>query len=88
MMAAPEKKYTTTEREALTMIFAVRKYRYYLLPRKFIFHTDHNPLKYIVNKPDLTGRIARWILLMQEFIYMKWSISQGRQIAMQTTYPG
>ena len=36
---------------------------------KTIFHTDHDFLKYLVNKPDLLGRIARWILLFQEFNY-------------------
>jgi hypothetical protein len=34
-----------------------------------VFHTDHNSLKYLVNKPNLSGRIARWILLLQEFNY-------------------
>ena len=34
-----------------------------------MFHTDHDSLKYLVNKPDLSGRIARWILLLQEFNY-------------------
>ena len=32
-------------------------------------HTDHDSLKYLVNKLDLSGRIARWILLLQEFNY-------------------
>ena len=30
---------------------------------------DHDSLKYLVNKPDLSGWIARWILLLQEFNY-------------------
>ena len=34
-----------------------------------MFHADHDSLKYLVNKPDLFGRIARWILLLQEFNY-------------------
>ena len=51
------------------MVYACKKFRYYLLPCKVIFHTDHNPLKYLVNKADLSGRIARWIILLQEFNY-------------------
>jgi len=31
---------------------------------------DHDSLKYLVNKSDLSGRIARWILLLQEFNYV------------------
>ena len=34
-----------------------------------MFHTDHDSLKYLENKPDLSKRIARWILLLQEFTY-------------------
>ncbi|CAM6094694.1 unnamed protein product [Calypogeia fissa] len=68
-MSAPEKNYSGTDREALGVIYACKKFRHYLLGYKVIFHTDHNSLKYMVNKPDLTGRIARWMLLLQEFNY-------------------
>ena len=30
-------------------------------------YTAHSPLKYLVNKPVLGGKICRWILLFQEF---------------------
>ena len=68
-MSTAEKKYTTTEREALAVVYARKKFRHYLLGYRVIFHTDHDSLKYLVNKPDLSGRIARWILLLQEFNY-------------------
>jgi hypothetical protein len=35
----------------------------------FVFHVDHDALKYMVNKPQLSGQIARWILLLQEFTF-------------------
>ena len=34
-----------------------------------VIHVDHQALVYLVNKPQPTGRIARWILLLQEFDY-------------------
>ena len=49
------------------MIFSVQKFRHYLLGNKFIFHIDHDALKYMINKPQLSGRIVRWVLLLQEF---------------------
>lgn len=52
------------------MIFSVHKSRHYLLGIKLIFHVDHDALKYMVNKPQLSGRIARWILLLQEFNFI------------------
>ena len=62
-----ERNYSTTEREALGMVFALQKYRHFLLDNPFIFYTDHQALKYLVNKPLHHGRICRWVLLFQEF---------------------
>ena len=36
---------------------------------KVIFFVDHMVLRYLVNKPDLSGWLARWILLLTEFDY-------------------
>ena len=49
------------------MVFALQKYRHYLLANPFVFYTDHQALKYLVNKPLHHGRICRWLLLFQEF---------------------
>ena len=62
-----ERNYSTTEREALGMVFALQKYQHYLLANPFIIYTDHQALKYLVNKPLHHGRICRWLLLFQEF---------------------
>jgi hypothetical protein len=39
----------------------------YLLGNNFTFVVDHQALIYLVNKPIATGRIAQWLLLLQEF---------------------
>lgn len=64
-----EQNYTTTEREALAMIFAVKKFRPYQLGNRFVFYVDHTALVNLVNKPQLSGQIAWWILLLAEFDY-------------------
>ena len=62
-----EKNYTTTKREGLGMVYAVKKFRHYLLANKFVFFTDHQALLYLVNKPCNTSRIVRWFLILLEF---------------------
>jgi hypothetical protein len=52
-----ECNYTTTEGEGITMIYALHKFRNYLLGSHFKFFTDHSVLKYLFNKPILEGRI-------------------------------
>ena len=66
-LSKAERNYSTTEREALGMVYNVTKYRHYLLGRKFAFHVDHSALMYLVSKALLTGTITRWTLLLQEF---------------------
>ena len=62
-----ERNYIAIEREALGMVYFVQKFCHYLLDYLFVFHVDHDALKYMINKPQLSGRIARWVLLLQEF---------------------
>ena len=50
-----EKNYSVTKREVIGMIFSVQKFRHYLLGNKLVFHVDHDALKYMVNKPQLSG---------------------------------
>src|SRR5271170_6870742 len=62
-----KKNYTTTEREGLTMVYSVKKFRHYLLANHFVFFVDHQALLYLVNKPCSTGRIVRWFVILLEF---------------------
>jgi hypothetical protein len=64
-----ESNYTTTEREGLDMMYALQKFRNYLLGSHFKFFTDHSILKYLLNKPILEVFICRWLLLFQEFSF-------------------
>ena len=67
LLSKAEKNYTTTEKEALAMVYAVNKFRHYLLDNRFILYVDHLALQYLVNKPQVSGRLARWLLLFLEF---------------------
>ena len=49
------------------MIYAVEKFIHYPLGSTFVFHVDHQALVYIVNKAFLVGKMARWMLILQEF---------------------
>ena len=64
-LSTTERNYSTTEKEALGMIFNVNKFRHYLLVQKFTFHVNHCALLYLVSKQSLTGKLARWTLLLQ-----------------------
>jgi len=62
-----KKDYSITKREALAMVYALHKFRHYLLGNKFTFYVDHMALVYLVNKPQFFGRLAKWLLLFLEY---------------------
>ena len=59
--------YATTEKELLARVFAVKKFRSYLVGSKVIVYTDHAAIKCLMPKKDAKPRLIRWILLLQEF---------------------
>ncbi|KAJ8752204.1 hypothetical protein K2173_003812 [Erythroxylum novogranatense] len=59
--------YTTTEKELLAIVFALEKFRSYLLGTKVIVYSDHAALKFLLKKKEAKPRLIRWILLLQEF---------------------
>jgi hypothetical protein len=49
------------------VVFAIEKFRSYLVGAKVIVDTDHAALKYLLMKKDAKPRLIWWILLLQEF---------------------
>ncbi|KAJ9553349.1 hypothetical protein OSB04_017394 [Centaurea solstitialis] len=62
-----QENYTTTEKELLVVVFAIEKFRSYLVLSKIIVYTDHLALKYLFAKSYAKPRLIRWILLLQDF---------------------
>ncbi|KAL0428255.1 UNVERIFIED_CONTAM: Retrovirus-related Pol polyprotein from transposon.6, partial [Sesamum latifolium] len=67
MLDGAQSNYTTMEKELLAIVFALEKFRLYLLGTKVIVYSDHAALKYLLSKKDAKPRLIRWILLLQEF---------------------
>jgi hypothetical protein len=66
-LTGPQLNYATTEKELLVMVFAIKKFRSYLVGAKVIVYTYHAALKYLLTKKDAKPCLIRWILLLQEF---------------------
>jgi hypothetical protein len=49
------------------VVFAIEKFRSYLVGAKVIVYIDHAALKYPLMKKDAKQHLMRWILLLQEF---------------------
>ena len=78
-----EKRYSQLDKEALAIIFGVKKYHHYLYGRKFELKTDHKPLTHIFSEtkaiPTMaSGRIQRWALTLSAYSSVYYQL-QGRQ---------
>lgn len=65
-----EKKYSSYELEALAIIEGVKKFRHYLYGKTFKIVTDCQAFQKTLHKKDLTTRVARWVLLLEEYNYV------------------
>ena len=55
------------EKEFLAIVFALDKFRSYIVGSPIIIFIDHTTLKYLLSKQDTKPRLIRWIILCQEF---------------------
>jgi RNase H-like domain found in reverse transcriptase/Reverse transcriptase (RNA-dependent DNA polymerase) len=67
MMVGAEHGYSPIGKHCLALIFAVKKLRHYMLAHKIILISKVDPLKYLMTRPMLTGRLAKWAIILTEF---------------------
>ncbi|GFY33715.1 transposon Tf2-6 polyprotein [Trichonephila clavipes] len=65
LLTPAECNYSTTEREALAVVWALKKFRGYIEGTEITVASDHQPLKWLLNLKSPTGRLARWALEIQ-----------------------
>src|SRR6266700_5825230 len=62
-----QRNYCTTDKECLALVTAVIKLRHFLAGSHFTIRTDHHGLCFLLNVRDVSGRLLRWSLRLQEF---------------------
>ena len=62
-----ERRYSTVEKEALAIKWALDTLKYYLIGKEFILETDHRALQWIHRMKDTNARITRWYLSLQPY---------------------
>ena len=62
-----ESNYSSYEGECLAAVSAITYFRHYLYRHHFTLSTDHQPLHWLMTSDKLTGKLARWALILQEY---------------------
>ena len=73
-LTATERNYSQIEKEALSLVYGIRKFHQYLYGRSFVLVTDHKPLTTVLGPkngipPLAAARLQRWALLLSAYSY-------------------
>ena len=82
-----ERNYATIEKECLAIVWAIKRFEFYLWGRVFEVHTDHKPLVFINAKKTVNRRIMRWSMVLQEIRFRLVAI-KGKENAEQIFLAG
>uniref|UniRef100_A0A2N9G972 Uncharacterized protein n=1 Tax=Fagus sylvatica TaxID=28930 RepID=A0A2N9G972_FAGSY len=79
----PETRYLLVEKTCCALAWASKKLRQYMLYYTTWLVSRMDPIKYIFEKPALTGKIARWQVLLSEFdiLFVARKAIKGQAIA-------
>ncbi|KAG9450555.1 hypothetical protein H6P81_010520 [Aristolochia fimbriata] len=66
-LVGAEISYTSIEKTCLALVFVIQKLRHYLLAHSTNLISRADPLKYIMSRLILFGRLGKWALLLSEF---------------------
>ena len=64
-----EKKYCTTRKELLSVVWFIRHFRPYLYGQEFLVRTDHASLQWLCSFWEPEGQIARWLQILGEYSF-------------------
>ena len=78
-----ETRYTSIEKSCYAFIWAVQKLRHIILPFQIWVVARMDPLKYLFEKPTLSGRLSRWLIPLAEFdlTYMERKTIKGSVVS-------
>ncbi|XP_038679469.1 uncharacterized protein LOC119980745, partial [Tripterygium wilfordii] len=78
-----EANYSMLEKTCCSLVWAAHRLRQYMLYHTTWLISKMDPIKYIFEKPSLSGRIAKWQMLLSEYdiLYVTQKAIKGSAIA-------
>uniref|UniRef100_A0A2N9J1X6 RNA-directed DNA polymerase n=1 Tax=Fagus sylvatica TaxID=28930 RepID=A0A2N9J1X6_FAGSY len=62
-----ETRYSGAERVCLALIYASQRLRHYFLAHKIQLMTKSHPIRSLLHRPILSGRLAQWLLQLSQY---------------------
>ena len=68
-LQASERKYSTTQKEMLAIVFALKKFQYYVWGQHFTLFCDHHALSFLHTQKDLSPMITGWLDTILDYTF-------------------
>ena len=83
-----ETRYTMLEKTCCALAWAAKRLRHYMVNHTTWLISRMDPIKYIFEKPAVTGKIARWQMLLSEYdiVYKAQKTIKGSVLAEHLAY--
>ncbi|XP_060194995.1 uncharacterized protein LOC132624194 [Lycium barbarum] len=83
MMTPNEINYSPIEKLCLALVFSIQKMKHYFQAHVVRLVSKANPIKFVMSKPVLSDRLARWYLQFQKFeiVYISQKAAKGQVLA-------
>ena len=62
-----QKRWSTIEREAYAVIYALKKFDVWIYGSHIDLYTDHNPLQYLISCVPQSSKLTRWALSLTRY---------------------
>ncbi|WKX98818.1 hypothetical protein Q1695_014030 [Nippostrongylus brasiliensis] len=77
-----ERNYHVTDAEALAVVFALRKFHFFVYGLDVTVRTDHLPLTALFKRTNISGRVLRWALeILQYKVKIEYVKGQANRVA-------
>ena len=71
------------EKMCLALIFAIQKLRHYMQAHTVRVISKADPIKWILSRPILSGRLAKWAVILKQYdlVYVPQKTVKGQALA-------
>jgi hypothetical protein len=69
-LSGPSLNYSTYDKELYALVCVLETWQFYLWPKEFVIHSDHESLKHIRGQAELNKRHAKWVEFIETFLYI------------------
>ncbi|XP_074283593.1 uncharacterized protein LOC141608135 [Silene latifolia] len=82
-LVGAELNYSPIEKICLALVFAIQKLRHYIQVHTIHVVSKADPIKYILSRPVLSGRLAKWAVLLKQYdlVFVPQNAVKGQAIA-------